>query len=99
MISLFPEERIEIAFNSTYVKNINGNKKEYYIGVEQGIIRKFNGSTFSGYEFLSENGSKYFISTTKSQIPQNYDAVCIHRSKLTPQFRWLFRDVKLDCER
>jgi superfamily II DNA or RNA helicase len=75
MNSLFPEEKIEIAFNCTYVKNINGNKKEYHIGVEQGIIRKFNGSTFSGYEFLSENGSKYFISTTKSQIPQNYDAV------------------------
>lgn len=75
MNSLFPEEKIEITFNCTYIKSINGNKKEYYIGVEQGIIRKFNGSTFSGYEFLSENGSKYFISTIKSQIPQNYDGV------------------------
>ncbi|GEM_PF-2247917 len=44
MNSLFPEEKIEITFNCTYIKSINGNKKEYYIGVEQGIIRKFNGS-------------------------------------------------------
>lgn len=74
MNSLFPEEKITILFDCSHVQDINGNKKEYYIGSEYGVAKKFIGTNFSGYEFLSDNGAKYFISTIKSQIPPNYDA-------------------------
>lgn len=74
MNNLFPEEKIEIIFDCTHTKIVNGNKIEYHIGTEEGILRKFQGALYSGYDFFSENGSKYFISTIKSQIPHNYDA-------------------------
>ncbi|WP_185145157.1 DEAD/DEAH box helicase family protein [Chryseobacterium viscerum] len=74
MNCLFPEEKVKISFNCSFIETIKGNKKEYYIGSEQGILRKYNFGSYSGYEFISENGSKYFISIIKSQVPQNYDA-------------------------
>ena len=40
MNNLFPEEKIEITFNCTHIKNINGNKKEYHVGVEKGFNKK-----------------------------------------------------------
>lgn len=74
---LFPEEKITISFNCSFQQKIKGNKREYYIGSEIGFLRKFTGSIFSGYEFISDNGATYFISTNKSQVPSNYDAVFI----------------------
>lgn len=75
MNSLFPEEKVKISFNCSYIENISGNKKEYYVGIEEGILRKSVNAILHGYEFVSDNGCRYFITTIKKQIPEGYDAV------------------------
>ncbi|WP_207425002.1 DEAD/DEAH box helicase [Pedobacter sp. SYSU D00535] len=74
MISLFPEEKFVVKFECSKVIPVHGNKIEYHVGTEKGILRKYTASDYSGFEFFSDNGSKYFISTVKSSIPNGYDA-------------------------
>lgn len=75
MNSLFQPDKILVSFNASVRITVHGNYIEYYIGEESGTIKKHLGKEFAGFEFLSENGSKYFISTIKSKIPEHYDAV------------------------
>ncbi|MBO9592404.1 MAG: DEAD/DEAH box helicase family protein [Niabella sp.] len=77
MNRLFPEEKVWITFNGIYKDKFKGNRREYFIGTEKGLLQKFSGDVYSGYEFISDNGCKYFISTNKSQIPPNYDAAFV----------------------
>lgn len=74
MQSLFPNEKVIVEFNKTVTNSINGNKSSYHIGVESGIIERFNGSEHKGFIFKSINGKIYFLSTLKKHYPLNYDA-------------------------
>lgn len=85
MNSLFPEQQTSINFSSTKKENIGGNKLFYHIGYDIGVIHRYDGKDYSGYEFLSINGLKYFISTIKTKYPQNYDAAFLIDSHKYPK--------------
>ena len=75
MSLLFQEQLVSIDFNQTKEIFHYKNKLHYHIGKEKGIISRYASNGFKGYEFKTENGLIYFISTLKSKIPKNYDAV------------------------
>lgn len=76
MNSLFPEEKFTVDFFIRLSQAIGRNKKIYFIGAEEGILkRNFDGS-FHGYEFLTIHGFRYFLSKSDSNFPkEGYDAV------------------------
>jgi len=53
MNSLFPEETLSIDFFTEIAHSIGGNKKSYFIGKEEGFLRKYEGDKFSSYEFVT----------------------------------------------
>ena len=76
MYSLFPEEQISIDFSTKVSISVGKNKKTYYIGKEKGILKKYEGDTFSGYEFHTIHGFIYFLSKNKDKYPkEGYNAV------------------------
>ncbi|RIJ45494.1 restriction endonuclease subunit R [Maribellus luteus] len=72
---LFKEQKTKIKFKSTWEGFHSKNRILFHIGEEEGILRKYEGRGFKGYEFDSDCDRKYFISTQKSKVPDNYDAV------------------------
>ncbi|SBV90356.1 hypothetical protein KL86DYS1_10005 [uncultured Dysgonomonas sp.] len=56
MYSLFPDEHVYIDFSVKISIPVGKNKKSYYIGKEKGILKKYIGEDFLGYEFRSMNG-------------------------------------------
>lgn len=76
MYSLFPDEQICIDFSVKVTIPVGNNKKTYYIGKEKGILKKYEGDTFSGYEFRTIHGFIYFLSKNKDKYPKEcYDGV------------------------
>jgi superfamily II DNA or RNA helicase len=76
MNGLFPEEAITINFSAEISQSIDGNKKTYFIGEDDGFLKKYEGSNFSGYEFRTAQGYVYFLSKSKDNYPRDgYQAV------------------------
>jgi len=76
MNSLFPEEAISINFSVEVALPIDGNKKSYFIGEEDGFLSKHESDKFSGYEFKTTPGHVYFLSKSKDNYPrEGYQAV------------------------
>lgn len=76
MYSLFPDEHVYIDFSVKISIPVGKNKKTYYIGKEKGILKKYEGDIFSGYEFRTVHGFVYFLSKNKDKYPKEaYDAV------------------------
>jgi superfamily II DNA or RNA helicase len=76
MYSLFPDEQVSIDFSVKVSIPVGKNKKTYFIGKEKGILKKYEGDTFSGYEFRTIHGFIYFLSKNKDKYPkEGYDAV------------------------
>lgn len=76
MYSLFPEEQITIDFSVKLSIPVGKNKKTYFIGKEKGVLKKYGGDNFSGYEFRTIHGIVYFLSKYKDKYPKEaYDVV------------------------
>lgn len=76
MNSLFPDEQISIDFSVKVSIPVGKNKKTYFIGKEMGILKKYEGTIFSGYEFTTIHGFVYFLSKNENRYPnEGYDAV------------------------
>lgn len=76
MYSLFPEDPVSIDFFVRVPQAIGGNKKTYFIGVEEGFLRKYEKDDFSGYEFTTIHDFVYFLSKNKDKYPKDgYDGV------------------------
>ena len=76
MNSLFPEETTSIDFSIEVAHLIGGNKKSYFIGQEEGTLKKYEGSRFTGYEFTTVHKHVYFLSKSKENYPrEGYHAV------------------------
>lgn len=73
---LFPDEPIIIDFSVKISILVGKNKKTYYVGKETGVIKKYGGTYFSGYEFRTTHGFIYFLSKNKDRYPkEGYNAV------------------------
>ncbi len=76
MCNLFPDEQVAVDFSVKIPIFIGKNKKTYYIGKEKGILKKYEGNAFSGYEFHTIHGFVYFLSKNKDKYPtESYNAV------------------------
>ena len=76
MCNLFPDEQVAVDFSVKIPIFIGKNKKTYYIGKEKGILKKYEGNAFSGYEFHTIHGFVYFLSRNKDKYPtESYNAV------------------------
>jgi len=72
---LFQEQKVYVDFNQSKNVFFHKNALVYHIGKEKGQLQKYDRTDYKGYEFISLNGNKYFITTLKSKHPDNYDAV------------------------
>jgi len=75
MNTLFAEEKSVVNFNVSAKLAAGRNFVEYYIGIEHGVLKTYRPKDFTGYEFFSDSGKVYFISTNKTNYPKTYDAV------------------------
>lgn len=76
MYNLFPDEQVSVDFSVKISISVGKNKKNYYIGKENGILKKYEGNLFSGYEFSTTHGFSYFLSKSKDKYPKDgYNAV------------------------
>ena len=76
MCNLFPDEQVAVDFSVKIPIFLGKNKKTYYIGKEKGVLKKYEGNAFSGYEFHTIHGFVYFLSKNKDKYPtESYNAV------------------------